>query len=63
MQFLNNSSINGTLLTIALSAIGLNEIDIMSKIVFMLGSSTTAIFTCLYTYKKIKNLKNEKIDK
>jgi hypothetical protein len=47
----------GSFATVLISIVGLNEIDIISKIVFMGASSVTCIFTCLYTYKKMKNLK------
>jgi hypothetical protein len=57
MQLQSDNSINGTILTIVISAIGLTELDVMSKIVFMVASTTTAIFTCVHTYNKIKNQK------
>jgi hypothetical protein len=57
MQYQSDNSINGTILTIVISAIGLTELDVMSKIVFMVASTTTAIFTCIHTYNKIKNQK------
>lgn len=52
-----DDSFSGTLITIIISSIGLNEIDIISKIVFMGASTLTCLFTCVYTYKKIKELK------
>lgn len=52
-----DNSIFGTITTVLISVIGLNEIDLISKIVFMGASSITCLFTCIYTYKKIKNLK------
>ena len=52
-----DNSIFGTVATILISIIGLNEIDLISKIVFMGASTLTCLFTCVYTYKKIKNLK------
>ena len=51
------NSIFGTVATVLISVIGLNEIDLISKIVFMGASTLTCLFTCVYTYKKIKNLK------
>jgi len=50
-------SVFGTITTVLISVIGLNEIDLISKIVFMGASTLTCLFTCVYTYKKIKNLK------
>ena len=55
-----DNSVQGSILTIIISIIGLTEIDAMSKIVFMAASSITCIFTSVYTYKKMKNLNNEK---
>lgn len=52
-----DDSFSGTLITIIISSIGLNEIDIISKIVFMGASTLTCLFTCVYTYRKIKELK------
>jgi len=52
-----DNSIFGTITTVLISVIGLNEIDLISKIVFMGASTLTCLFTCVYTYKKIKNLK------
>ena len=52
-----NNSVFGTITTVLISVIGLNEIDLISKIVFMGASTLTCLFTCVYTYKKIKNLK------
>ena len=52
-----DNSIFGTVATVLISVIGLNEIDLISKIVFMGASTLTCLFTCVYTYKKIKNLK------
>ena len=52
-----DNSVFGTITTVLISVIGLNEIDLISKIVFMGASSLTCVFTCVYTYKKIKNLK------
>ena len=58
-----DNSVQGSILTIIISIIGLNEIDIISKIVFMSASSITCVITTMYTYKKMKNIKNEKINK
>jgi hypothetical protein len=55
-----DNSIFGTITTVLISVIGLNEIDLISKIVFMGASTLTCLFTCVYTYKKIKNLKKWK---
>jgi hypothetical protein len=55
-----DNSVFGTITTVLISVIGLNEIDLISKIVFMGASSITCLFTCIYTYKKIKNLKKWK---
>jgi hypothetical protein len=52
-----DNSVFGTITTVLISVIGLNEIDLISKIVFMGASTLTCLFTCVYTYKKIKNLK------
>ena len=52
-----DNSFFGSFATVIISVVGLNEIDIISKIVFMGASTVTCLFTCLYTYKKIKNLK------
>ena len=52
-----DNSFFGTITTVLISVIGLNEIDLISKIVFMGASTLTCLFTCVYTYKKIKNLK------
>jgi hypothetical protein len=52
-----DNSVFGTIATVLISVIGLNEIDLISKIVFMGASTLTCLFTCVYTYKKIKNLK------
>lgn len=59
MQQLNNNSIIGTIATIILGAYGVLDVDIISKIVFMTASVTTCTFTSIYTYHKIKKLKNE----
>lgn len=57
-QLMNlDNSIFGSVATILISIVGLTEIDIISKIVFMGASTLTCVFTCVYTYKKIKNLK------
>jgi hypothetical protein len=50
-------SFYGSFATVLISVVGLNEIDLISKIVFMGASTVTCLLTCLYTYKKIKNLK------
>ena len=50
-------SFYGSFATVLISVVGLNEIDLISKIVFMGASTLTCLFTCVYTYKKIKNLK------
>ncbi len=55
-----DNSVFGTITTVLISVIGLNEIDLISKIVFMGASTLTCLFTCVYTYKKIKNLKKWK---
>lgn len=52
-----DNSVFGSIATVTLSIVGLSEIDIISKIVFMGASTLTCLFTCVYTYKKIKNLK------
>jgi len=52
-----DNSVFGTITTVLISVIGLNEIDLISKIVFMGASTLTCLFTCVYTYKKIKTLK------
>lgn len=52
-----DNSFYGSLTTVLISVVGLNEIDLISKIVFMGASTLTCLFTCVYTYKKIKNLK------
>lgn len=57
LQMNLDNSIFGTVATVLISVIGLNEIDLISKIVFMGASTLTCLFTCVYTYKKIKNLK------
>jgi hypothetical protein len=57
-QLMNlDHSFYGSFATVLISVVGLNEIDIISKIVFMGASTVTCAFTCLYTYKKMKNLK------
>jgi hypothetical protein len=57
-QLMNlDNSISGSILTVVISIVGLTEIDLISKIVFMGASTLTCLFTCVYTYKKIKNLK------
>jgi len=57
-QLMNlDHSFYGSFATVLISVVGLNEIDIISKIVFMGASTVTCLFTCLYTYKKMKNLK------
>jgi hypothetical protein len=61
-QLMNlDNSISGSILTVVISivglTVGLTEIDLISKIVFMGASTLTCLFTCVYTYKKIKNLK------
>jgi hypothetical protein len=57
LQMNLDNSVFGTITTVLISVIGLNEIDLISKIVFMGASTLTCLFTCVYTYKKIKNLK------
>jgi hypothetical protein len=52
-----DNSVSGSILTVLISVVGLTEIDLISKIVFMGASTLTCLFTCVYTYKKIKNLK------
>jgi hypothetical protein len=52
-----DNSIFGSIATVLISIVGLTEIDLISKIVFMGASTVTCLFTCLYTYKKMKNLK------
>ena len=52
-----DNSFFGSFATVLISIVGLNEIDLISKIVFMGASTVTCLFTCLYTYKKMKNLK------
>ena len=52
-----DNSFFGSFATVLISIVGLNEIDLISKIVFMGASTVTCLFTCMYTYKKIKNLK------
>jgi hypothetical protein len=57
-QLMNfDNSFYGSFATVLISVVGLNEIDLISKIVFMGASTVTCLFTCLYTYKKMKNLK------
>ena len=57
-QLMNlDNSFYGSFATVLISVVGLNEIDLISKIVFMGASTLTCLFTCVYTYKKIKNLK------
>ena len=57
-QIMNlDNSVFGSIATVLISIVGLTEIDLISKIVFMGASTVTCAFTCLYTYKKIKNLK------
>lgn len=58
-----DNSIQGTILTIIISVVGLTEIDIISKVVFMAASSITCVVTTMYTYKKMKNIDNEKTNK
>lgn len=58
IQLMNfDNSFYGSFATVLISIVGLNEIDLISKIVFMGASTVTCAFTCLYTYKKMKNLK------
>ena len=52
-----DNSFFGSFATVIISIVGLNEIDLISKIVFMGASTVTCLFTCMYTYKKMKNLK------
>jgi hypothetical protein len=52
-----DNSFFGSIATVLISIVGLNEIDLISKIVFMGASTVTCLFTCMYTYKKMKNLK------
>jgi hypothetical protein len=57
-QLMNfDNSFYGSFATVLISVVGLNEIDLISKIVFMGASTLTCLFTCVYTYKKMKNLK------
>jgi hypothetical protein len=57
-QLMNlDNSFFGSFATVLISIVGLNEIDLISKIVFMGASTVTCLMTCIYTYKKIKNLK------
>ena len=55
-----DNSFFGSIATVLISIVGLNEIDLISKIVFMGASTVTCLFTCMYTYKKMKNLKKWK---
>lgn len=55
MNFKN--SFFGSFATVLISIVGLNEIDLISKIVFLGASTVTCAMTFIYTYKKIKNLK------
>jgi hypothetical protein len=57
-----DDSFVGTFITIVISAVGLNEIDLISKIFFLAASTISCLVTTIYTLKKIKNLKNEKIN-
>jgi len=59
MSQLNNNSVIGTLATIVLGAYGVLDVDLISKMVFIIASATTCTFTSIYTYHKIKKLKNE----
>ena len=59
-----DESHKGTLATILFSAIGSLSISEFSQIVFTIATFTTGTLTSIYTYKKIKNINNEKdIDK
>ena len=59
-----DDSHRGTLATIILSIFGYMDINAASQLVFMLATLTTGTLTSIYTYKKIKNINNEKdIDK
>jgi len=55
-----DDSHRGTLATIILSIFGYLDINAASQLVFMVATLTTGTLTSIYTYKKIKNINNEK---
>lgn len=57
-----HNSFGGTILTIMLGAIGIQEVDMISKAVFTLATITTCSITTIYTYHKIQKLKNNEKD-
>lgn len=59
MQLMDNSH-RGTIATMLLAFFGWIDVNAASQIVFMVATLTTGTLTSIYTYKKIKNLNNEK---
>lgn len=59
MQLMDNSH-RGTIATMILAFFGWIDVNAASQIVFMVATLTTGTLTSIYTYKKIKNLNNEK---
>lgn len=55
-----DESHKGTLATIIFSFLGWLDINAASQVIFMIATLTTGTLTSIYTYKKIKNLENEK---
>ena len=55
-----DESHKGTLATLLFSFLGWLDINAASQVVFMVATLTTGTLTSIYTYKKIKNLNNEK---
>lgn len=55
-----DDSHKGTIATFILSIFGYMDINAASQLVFMIATLTTGTLTSIYTYKKIKNINNEK---
>ena len=60
MQLQVDHSHRGTIATIILAFFGWVDVNAASQIIFMIATLTTGTLTSIYTYKKIKQLNNEK---
>lgn len=60
MNLQMDNSHRGTLATMILAFFGWIDVNAASQVVFMIATLTTGTLTSIYTYKKIKNLNNEK---
>jgi hypothetical protein len=58
-NLINDNSVKGTIITVIFGGYTLLDIDFISKAVFIMATITTSVFTSIYTYHKIKKLKNE----